>query len=48
VQAADIDGDGATEVLFLTRDGMLQILDGRSGAGRQPIRLPPPPAEAER
>jgi len=48
VQAADIDGDGATEVLFLTPGGTLQILDGRSGAGRQPIRLPPPPAEAER
>jgi hypothetical protein len=47
-QAADIDGDGATEVLFLTRGGMLQILDGRSGAGQQPIQLPPPPAEAER
>jgi hypothetical protein len=48
VQAADVDGDGAMEVLFLTRDGALQILDGRSGAGRQPIPLPPPPTEAER
>ena len=42
VQAADIDGDGATEVLFLTRDGALHIVDGRTGAVRRSVRLPAP------
>ena len=48
VQFADSGGDGATEVLFLTRDGSLFVLDGASGAVQQKINLPPPPAEAER
>jgi hypothetical protein len=46
VQAADIDGDGATEVLFLTQSGTLQVLEGSSGAERSSVRLPPPPAAA--
>ena len=37
VQAADIDGDGKVEVVFLTLDGKLQILDGRSGATENTI-----------
>ena len=48
VQAADIDGDGATEVLFLTRGGALSIIDGASGVERASVRLPAPPPEAER
>lgn len=31
VQAADVDGDGKTEVLFLTTDGSLVICDGATG-----------------
>ena len=42
VQAADVDGDGATEVLFLTGDGALHVVDGRSGAMRRSVRLPAP------
>jgi len=48
VQAADIDGDGATEVLFLARGGALHVVDGASGVERAAVRLPAPPAEAER
>jgi hypothetical protein len=48
VQIADSDGDGATEVLFLTRGGSLLVVDGASGTPEQEIELPPPPAEAER
>jgi hypothetical protein len=42
VQAADIDDDGATEVLFLTRDGALHIVAGASGGTRESIRLSAP------
>ncbi|MGD9498827.1 MAG: hypothetical protein AB7Y46_21210, partial [Armatimonadota bacterium] len=31
VQAADIDGDGTTEVAFLTQDSTLHVLDGATG-----------------
>jgi len=31
VQAADIDGDGRTEVLYLTRNGDLNVIRGRTG-----------------
>jgi Rhamnogalacturonan lyase family 11, C-terminal domain/FG-GAP-like repeat len=48
VQAADIDGDGATEVLFLTKGGALSVLDGASGRERARVHLPAPPPEAER
>jgi hypothetical protein len=37
VQAADIDGDGATEVLFLTRSGTLQVLGGTRGPSGRPF-----------
>jgi hypothetical protein len=47
-QAADIDGDGATEVLFLTKGGALVVVAGASGAERAAVRLPAPPPEAER
>jgi hypothetical protein len=47
VQVADSEGDGATEVLFLTRGGSLFVVDGASGAVQQKINLPPP-AKAER
>jgi hypothetical protein len=48
VQAADIDGDGATEVLFLTKGGALAVVDGASGGERASVPLPAPPPEAER
>jgi hypothetical protein len=48
VQAADIDGDGATEVLFLTKGGALSVVAGASGFERASVRLPAPPPEAER
>jgi hypothetical protein len=47
-QAADIDGDGATEVLFLTEGGALVVVDGASGGERAAVALPAPPPEAER
>lgn len=31
VQAGDIDGDGKTEVLFLTNDSVLHIVEGKTG-----------------
>lgn len=42
VQATDIDGDGATEVLFLTQDNTLTVLDGATGADRWSVTIPPP------
>ncbi|MBC7330124.1 VCBS repeat-containing protein [bacterium] len=42
VQAGDIDGDKKTEVLFLTRDSTLHILDGVSGKGKYAIKIPNP------
>jgi len=47
VQAGDIDGDGHTEVLFLTRGGALQVVDGRSGK-RKWSASPPVPDGAEK
>lgn len=44
VQAADIDGDGRTEVLFLGRGGGLNVLDGASGETRSGSSSPRPPA----
>lgn len=48
VQAADIDGDGGVEVMFLTRAGALTVLDGATGVEEAVVVPPPPPAEAER
>ena len=48
VQAADIDGDGAIEVLFLTKAGALVVVDGASGDERAAVPLPAPPDAAER
>jgi hypothetical protein len=42
VQAADIDGDGRTEVLFLDRGGALNVLDGATGETRKRVVLAPP------
>ncbi|MBN2310525.1 MAG: VCBS repeat-containing protein [Candidatus Hydrogenedentes bacterium] len=47
VQALDIDGDGATEVLYLTRDNGLQVVAGASGAARWQA-APPCPEGTER
>lgn len=42
VQAGDIDGDGKTEVLFLTNDSTLHIVEGLTGKEKWSIRLSPP------
>ncbi|MGB3533579.1 MAG: FG-GAP-like repeat-containing protein [Microcoleaceae cyanobacterium] len=42
VQAADVDGDGKTEVLFLTQDGTLEILAGINGQSQASINLSSP------
>jgi hypothetical protein len=47
VQAADVDGDGSVEVLYLTKDGVLHIVHGSTGRGKWSERLDVP-AGAER
>jgi hypothetical protein len=47
VAAGDVDGDGQCEVVFLTRDRTLHVLDGATGA-QQATARPPVPASAER
>jgi hypothetical protein len=47
VQAADIDGDGRTEVLFLTNDSTLHVVDGTTGKTKWTAK-PPIPEGAER
>jgi len=42
VQAADVDGDGQTEVLFLTRDGILHLVEGATGRTKHSFSLPSP------
>ena len=42
VQSADVDGDRNAEVLFLTKDGNLQIRDGATGVPKASISLSPP------
>jgi hypothetical protein len=46
-RAGDLDGDGATEVVFLTRDGALHVVDGETGVNELTIS-PPVPEGAER
>lgn len=47
VQAVDIDGDSQTEVLFLTQDGILHVVNGTSGEEEWNAK-PPVPEDAER
>ena len=47
VQAADIDGDGKTEVLFLTQDSTLHVVAGATGREKWNAK-PPVPTGAER
>lgn len=47
VQAADIDGDGKTEALFLTQDGAIHVVDGASGKDKW-HSTPPKPTGAKR
>jgi len=42
VQAADVDRDSATEVLFLTQDGALHIVSGSTGQEERVVRRPAP------
>jgi hypothetical protein len=46
VTAGDTNGDGRAEVLFLTRDGLLHVVDGATGEARWHAR-PPAPEGAE-
>ncbi len=42
VQAGDVDGNSKTEVLFLTKDNTLHIVDGESGKTKKTITLNSP------
>ncbi|NET29229.1 FG-GAP-like repeat-containing protein [Okeania sp. SIO1I7] len=42
VQAGDVDGDSKTEVLFLTKDNTLHIVEGESGKTKKTITLKSP------
>ena len=42
VQAADIDGDNHTEVLFLTQDSRLHVMAGANGEKKWSVALEPP------
>ncbi|NND71113.1 MAG: hypothetical protein HKN43_06010 [Rhodothermales bacterium] len=42
VQATDVDGDGKTEVLFLTLDGAFQVLNGSTGVLKHSVELQVP------
>ena len=42
VQAADIDGDKQVEVLFLTQDGTLHVVDGTTGREQWTAKPPIP------
>lgn len=42
VQAGDIDGDGRVEVVFLTTDGYLNVVDGESGKQETRRRMQSP------
>ena len=47
VQAGDVDGDGRTEVLFLTKDSVVHIVDGATGREEMSAK-PAVPKGAER
>ena len=42
VAAGDVDGDGACEVIFLSRDGLLLICNGATGKTEATAKLPVP------
>jgi len=47
VAAGDVDGDGKCEVIFLTKDGVLHVVDGATGKEKMTAK-PPVPKGAER
>jgi hypothetical protein len=38
IQAADVDGDGHCEVIFLTNDGKLHIIEGATGKNKRVVK----------
>jgi len=47
VAAGDVNGDGKCEVVFLTKDSILHVVDGKTG-GEKAKAAPPVPSGAER
>lgn len=47
VTAGDVDGDGKCEVVFLTKDGLLHVVDGATGTEKARAK-PPVPKGAQR
>jgi hypothetical protein len=47
VAAGDVDGDGKCEVVFLTKDGVLHVVDGATGKEKMTAK-PPVPTGGER
>jgi hypothetical protein len=47
VAAGDVNGDGVSEVVFLTKDSILHVVDGKTG-GEKDKAAPPVPSGAER
>lgn len=48
IQAGDIDGDSELEVVFLTHDGTLHVVNGSTGAQEWAVTPPPPASSADR
>jgi hypothetical protein len=46
VAAADVDADGKTEVVFVTRDSVVHIVDGATGREKANAKPPVPPGAA--